>query len=107
MIVNKERRGSKVAPDPRDTQADDLHVVGGTHELYSLQGTGRDQPRSVAGLGAIRNGLALDVTDDTVRVWWSPDAEVLDGVDDHGLAVRLWSFRGRVAFVVDHSAKPP
>lgn len=80
--------------------ANDLDVVWRSDELDTLECARRDHPRSVCGGGAVRNELFLLVCDGSVRVGRSPDAEVVDGIDECSLAPRVRSESGGVAKVV-------
>ena len=57
-------------------EADNLHIVRGSHELDTLEGTGRDQAGAMAGFGAPCNHLSFLVSDDRVDWIRCPQAEV-------------------------------
>lgn len=78
----------------------DLNVVGRLHELNAGDGTLGDDTGTIAWLCAPSNALTLDVTDERILFRRTPEAEVIDAVDDGGLAQRGWSLSGAVAQVV-------
>lgn len=57
-------------------EADDLDVVGGLHELHTLEGACGDEAGAVIGRGAPRDHLAFVVSDDGVGRRGSPKAEI-------------------------------
>lgn len=81
-------------------ETDDLDVGTSLHELDTLEGIARDQAGATPGLGTPSNHLAFVVGDDGVGVRRSPEAEVINRVDDGRLAAGRLAFRGRVASVV-------
>lgn len=80
--------------------AGNLDVVGGPHELSAGDSTCRNDTSAMAGLGAPCDGLTLSVADNAVGLRGAPEAPVVEGVDDGGLAVGGRTFGGRVASVV-------
>jgi len=81
-------------------ETNDLNVVGSPHELNALKSASGDKTSAVAGLGAPRDFLSFSVSDGLGTTWGSPKTEVIDRVEDAGLAERLLIFRRRVAKVV-------
>lgn len=57
-------------------ETDDLDVVGGPHELNTLEGASRDETRSVTGLGAPGDFLLLRLTDSGGTGGRCPKAEI-------------------------------
>jgi hypothetical protein len=80
-------------------QTRDLDIVGGLHELNALESTGGDDTSTTARLCAPSNGLSLGITDNRVRFGSTPQAKVINGVDDGGLTFGLLVFSGRAALV--------
>lgn len=78
----------------------DLDVVGCLYELDTGEGTSGDDTGAIVGLCAPSDGFTLSVTDGAVGGWWTPEAKVVNRVDDGGLAERVWSASGGVAQVV-------
>jgi len=81
-------------------EASDLDIVGGLHELQTGDGTLGDDTSTIAGLCAPGNVFTFGVTDERVWLRGTPEAEIINAVDDGGLAQRSWSFGGAVAQVV-------
>lgn len=81
-------------------EASDLNVVGGLHELDTSEGTVWDTTSAITGLCAPGNALTLNVTDEGIGFRWAPEAEVIDAVNDGGLAERLLVLGSAVADVV-------
>lgn len=80
--------------------ASDLDVVGGLDELDTSQGTSGDDTGTIVWLGAPGNGFTLSVTNSAVGSWGTPEAEVVNRVDDGGLAHRGGTNGGAVAQIV-------
>jgi len=80
--------------------ASDLDVVWGLDKLDTSDGTSWDQTSSVAGLGAPGDTFTFDVTNERVGVLGSPQAKVVNAVDDGGLALGRLVFGRRVTDVV-------
>jgi hypothetical protein len=78
----------------------DLDVVGGLDELDTRQGTSGDDTSTIAGLCAPSDGFTLSVSNKAVGFWGTPQAKVIDAVDDGGLAERGWALGSAVAQVV-------
>jgi hypothetical protein len=78
----------------------DLDVVGGLHELETSDGTLGDDTGTITRLCAPSDTLTLDVTDEGVWLRGTPEAEVINAVDDGGLAERGRAFGSAVAQVV-------
>lgn len=57
-------------------EANNLNVVRGLHELDTGNGTRRNETSTVAGLGAVSDGLSFDAADDTVGLRRTPDTPV-------------------------------
>jgi hypothetical protein len=81
-------------------EAGDLDVVGGLHELETSDGTLGDDTGTIARLCAPSDTLTLDVTDEGVWFRGTPEAEVINAVDDGSLAERGRAFGSAVAQVV-------
>jgi hypothetical protein len=81
-------------------ETNDLNVVGCPHELNSLKSASGDKTRAVTGLGAPRDFLSFSVSDGLGTIWRGPKTEVVDRVEDAGLAERLLIFRRRVTKVI-------
>ena len=62
--------------EPLVDETDDLNVVGGPHELNTLQGTSGDETSSMTGLGTPGNFLVLRFADCGGTGWGCPEAEV-------------------------------
>jgi len=67
-------------------EAGDLDVVGSLHELETSDGTLGDDTGTIARLCAPSDTLTLDVTDEGVWFRGTPEAEVINAVDDGSLA---------------------
>lgn len=78
----------------------DLDVVGGLDELDTGQRAGGDDTSTIAGLCAPSDVFTLGVTNGAVWVWWTPEAEVVNSVDDTSLAHGGRALGGAVADVV-------
>jgi hypothetical protein len=70
------------------------------NELNCSEGSWGDDASSVAGLGAIGYDHGLDIADQGVRGWRTPQTEVGDIVDKHRLALRRRPLRRGVANVI-------
>jgi len=81
-------------------ETNNLDVIRGLHKLNTSQGTLGDDTGAMRVLGAPGNCLALDDTNLLVGLLRTPEAEVIDTVDEGGLAERIWASSGRVADVV-------
>jgi len=81
-------------------QTSHLDVCGGDKELDGGDGSGGHYARAMRGQGAPRDGGRLSVTNFRVGGGRAPQAEVLNGVDDRGLALRLLVLRRRIANIV-------
>lgn len=81
-------------------ETSDLDIVGGPDELDTSEGTVGDATSTISGLGAPGNALTLNVTDEGIGFWWAPEAEVIDAVDDGGLAEGFLTLSGAVADIV-------
>jgi len=81
-------------------EAGDLDVVGSLHELETSDGTLGDDTGTIARLCAPSDTLTLDVTDEGVWFRGTPEAEVINAVDDGSLAERGRAFGSAVAHVV-------
>ena len=57
-------------------KTDDLDVVGGLHELNTLERSIGDKASSVAGFGTPRDGLVLGLTNSGGTFRWSPETEI-------------------------------
>lgn len=57
-------------------EADNLDVIGGAHELHTLEGVVGDQTGTTAGLGAPCDHLAFGVGHEGVGVFRGPEAEI-------------------------------
>lgn len=57
-------------------EANDLNVVGRAGKLHAFQGVRGNQTSSVTGLCTPRNQLSLVISDGTVGVDGTPDAEI-------------------------------
>jgi hypothetical protein len=80
--------------------ASDLNVVGCLQELDTSESALGDDTSTVAWLRAPCDTLTLDVTDEGVWLGGTPEAEVINAVDNGGLAQRGGTFGGAVADVV-------
>jgi hypothetical protein len=81
-------------------ETSDLDVIGGLHELQTCDGALGDDTSAIAGLCAPSDTFALDVTDEGVGFGGTPKAEVIDAVDDSGLAQRGRALGSAVANIV-------
>jgi hypothetical protein len=81
-------------------EASDLDVVRGLHELETSDGTLGDDTGTITGLCAPGDAFAFGVADEGTRFGGAPEAEVINAVDDSGLAQRGWAFGSAVAQVV-------
>jgi hypothetical protein len=81
-------------------ETSDLDVVGGLQELDTGQSTSGDDTSTIAGLCAPGDGFTLGVTDEAVWSRRTPEAEVVNAVDDGSLAERGWALGSAVAQVV-------
>jgi len=60
-------------------KTDDLDVVGGLHELNTLERAIGDKAGSVTGFGTPRDGLVLGLTNSGGTFGWSPETEIWKG----------------------------
>lgn len=93
-VVGKDAEGRLV------NESDGLNVVRGLHPLDTLQSTSGDQTRSVAGLGAVSNHFSFDASNILAELGRTPETEVIDGVEVHGLAQRILASGGSITDVV-------
>jgi len=73
--LSSEVVGTEV-DEPLVDETDDLNVVGGLHELDTLEGTGWDETRSVTGLGAPGDFFVFCLADGGGTIRRCPEAEV-------------------------------
>jgi len=81
-------------------ETSDLDVVGGLHELETGDGTSGDDTGTIAGLCAPSDTLTLDVSDEGVGLVGTPEAEIINAVDDSSLAQRGGTLGSAVANVI-------
>jgi len=78
----------------------DLDVVGSLHELETSDGASWDQTGTVAWFGAPSDTFTFNVADELVWFLGSPQAEVINAVNDGSLAAGLLVLSGGVANIV-------
>jgi len=81
-------------------KADDLDVVGGLHELNTLQCAFGNETGAVTWLGAPGDHFTFDVADFVTRFGRCPEAEVFKAVEPRSLAEGFLVFSGAIADVV-------
>jgi hypothetical protein len=77
-----------------------LDVIRRPHELNTLEGTSGNDTSSVLGVGAPSDLLSLSVGNQRVWLRGSPEAEVVDRVEERRLTERFGTRGGRVTLVV-------
>lgn len=77
-----------------------LQIIWRLHKLHPNERIGRDDPRAMSRFGTPGDEFALCISDTLVRLGGTPDAKVVKGIDDGGLAEGVLVFSGRVATVV-------
>jgi len=78
----------------------DLNIIRGLGELHARDGPIRDNTCPMARFRTPRHHLTLDAADVLAWAGRSPEAEIIKGVDECGLAERSGTFGCGVALIV-------
>jgi len=81
-------------------KASDLNVIRSLHELNTSDRTLRDDTGTVAWLCAPSDVFTFGVADEGVGFAGTPEAEIINAVDDSGLAQRVWALGSAIAQIV-------
>lgn len=80
-------------------ETNSLDVSRSLGPLQTGNSTRRNETSTVVGLGAVGYDLSLNISDFTVRVRGTPQAEVIRSVENQSLAVGIGTKSGRIALV--------
>ena len=81
-------------------ETNDLDVLVRLHELDTCESAWRNHTCTPAALGAPSYSFTLSVTDHGVGLWGSPEAEVIERVEEGSLTFRVLALGASVANVV-------
>lgn len=80
-------------------KTDDLNVVRSSHELDAFEGASWDETGAVSGFGAMSDFLAFGIGNERIGFGRGPEAEIIEAVQEAGLAERVLVLSCRIALV--------